>query len=364
MKKKIIIGSGGTGGHMFPAAALADTLRAQNVEIILITDQRGMRFGQDFKNDTIIELPVVNIRKGGIIHKIKSAFQLLKSIIISIKIIQKHKANAVVGFGGYPAFPASMASFLTRRPLFLHEQNAILGRTNKFLKKFSTAIFTSFEKTQHISTNDPSIFTGNLVRKMLHPYAEIPYPNLESEFHILVTGGSQGASVFSKIMPEMCNKLPKDVRQKLIVTHQARSEDITSTQDHYKKYGIKANILPFINDMGAAIAQSHLVICRSGATTIAELGYIGRPALFVPLPSAADDQQTINANFATNLGAGRIINQDDFTPSYVASIITAYYMHPETLMQAANSAKLLTKKEACHNVAQIIIDKIHSFNKP
>ncbi|MFT6072447.1 MAG: UDP-N-acetylglucosamine--N-acetylmuramyl-(pentapeptide) pyrophosphoryl-undecaprenol N-acetylglucosamine transferase [Alphaproteobacteria bacterium] len=358
--ESIIIGSGGTGGHMFPAAAIANQLRSKGYKIILITDKRGMRYGNDFKDDHIIELPIVNIRKSGSLEKIKGMLQLLKSIYMSVRIIIKHKPKAMIGFGGYPSFPAATASIITRVPLFLHEQNAILGRTNKFLKRFAYKVFTSFKSTQFATKSHKVIHTGNPVRASVHHYKEIPYPEITKNFNILVTGGSQGASVFSQMMPEICQKLPKDLAKKLFVTHQARPEDIKTTKEAYEKYAIQANIVSFIDDMGQEIAKSHLVICRSGATTLAEIGLIGRPALYVPLPSSADDQQTINAQIATNLGAGRLIRQENFTPSYVASIITAYYMQPTTLHQAAEKAKLLTNKDACHNVAQIIIDKVQN----
>jgi UDP-N-acetylglucosamine--N-acetylmuramyl-(pentapeptide) pyrophosphoryl-undecaprenol N-acetylglucosamine transferase len=358
IKSKIIIGSGGTGGHMFPAAAVANRFRDMGYEVVLITDNRGMRFGEDFKNDFIIELPVSNIRTGNVLHKIKGILQLLKSICISIKAIIHHKPVAIIGFGGYPSFPAAVAGILTNCPLFLHEQNAILGRTNKMLKFFATKIFLSFKDTKDIVENNKTIHTGNPVRQNFQMLADVPFPELGNKFRILVTGGSQGASIFSEVMPEICFKLPTDLRHKLVITHQARPEDIKNTQKKYKDYGINAQVIPFIENMAQEIASTHLVICRAGATTVAEISMIGRPALYVPLPTAADNQQTINAMVSFNLSAGRIIEQKDFTPTYVASIITHYYMHPDFLLKTAQNAKLLSKKNACHNIAKFIIDNV------
>lgn len=354
MRKKIVIGSGGTGGHMFPAASVANSLREIGYDIILITDNRGMRYAQDFQDDVIIELPVANIRQSGFFNKLKNLIQLIKSIIISIKIILKYDAKIVIGFGGYPSFPAAIAAVLTLKPLSIHEQNAILGRTNKFLKCFAKIIFISFDKTIGTQKNNKTIHVGNPVRGKIAEYADLPYSDITNNFNILVTGGSQGAGIFSEIMPEICRLLPKDIQQKLHITHQSRPENIAHTKKLYKDYRINADVVDFIDDIGKEIAQSHLVICRSGASTLAEIGVIGRPALYVPLPTAADDQQTINAQMAVSLGAGKLIRQQDFTQTYVASIITEYYMHPHKLIEMANKAKLLSKVNACHNIAEII----------
>lgn len=357
MKKKIIIGSGGTGGHMFPAAAVASSLREIGYDIILITDKRGMRYGDSFKDDIIIELPVANIRQGSIFNKINTLIKLIYSIIISIKIIFKYHAVGVIGFGGYPSFPAAIASVIMRKPLFIHEQNAILGRTNKFLKYFSCRIFTSFDKTIHTTPNNKRVInTGNPVRTQISDNANTPYPELKDTFNILVTGGSQGASILSQMMPEICHNLPKDIQHKLNITHQARLEDIQTTIKRYKDYKITAHVTDFIEDIGQEIAKAHLIICRSGASTLTEIGIIGRPALYVPLPTAADDQQSINAQMAVDLGAGRLIRQQDFSQSYVAGIITEYYITPQKLLDSANKAKLLSKNNASHNIAKIIAD--------
>jgi UDP-N-acetylglucosamine--N-acetylmuramyl-(pentapeptide) pyrophosphoryl-undecaprenol N-acetylglucosamine transferase len=358
MSKKIIIASGGTGGHMFPAAAVAESLRALGYDIILMTDKRGMRYSDNFKDDIIVELPVANIRQGGIFNTLKNIMKLIYSIGISIKIIVKYRAVGVVGFGGYPSFPTAMASVIMLKPLFIHEQNAILGRTNKLLKHCARKIFTSFDKTLHAKNNKNVIHTGNPVRKQISHYADTLYPVSKDTFNILVTGGSQGASILSQIMPEICHNLPKDIQHKLNITHQARLEDIQATVKRYKDYKINADVTDFINDMGQEIAKAHLVICRSGASTLAEIGIVGRPALYIPLPSAADDQQTINAQMAVDLGAGRLIRQQDFTQSYVAGIITEYYMYPQKLQDSANKAKLLSKQDSCHNIAKIIVDTL------
>jgi UDP-N-acetylglucosamine--N-acetylmuramyl-(pentapeptide) pyrophosphoryl-undecaprenol N-acetylglucosamine transferase len=358
MKKKIIIGGGGTGGHMFPAASVASALKLLGYNIILITDSRGMRYAKDFIDDVIIELPVANIRQSGFFNKIKNIIYLIKSIFISLKVIIKHRPVAVIGFGGYPSFPAAIAGILTLRPLFIHEQNAILGRTNKFLYRFARKILLSFDNTLGIKKNNNVIHTGNPVRSLISVTSNIDYPAIEDTFNILVTGGSQGAGIFSQMMPEICRQLPKDMQQKICITHQARPEDINHTKKLYKDYQINATVTDFIDDMGKEIAKSHLIICRSGASTMSEIGIIGRPALYVPLPSAADDQQTINAQMAVDAGAARLIRQQDFTKSYVAGVLTEYYMHPKKLVSMASHAKSLVKPNASDIIAQIIYEYV------
>jgi UDP-N-acetylglucosamine--N-acetylmuramyl-(pentapeptide) pyrophosphoryl-undecaprenol N-acetylglucosamine transferase len=358
MNKKIIISAGGTGGHMFPAAAVANALRQSGYDIVLITDTRGMRYASDFVNDIIIELPVANVRQKGFFKKISSIFLLFKSLFISAKTMMTYNPVAVVGFGGYPSFPAAIAGILMLKPLFVHEQNAILGRTNSVLYRFAKKTLLSFKNTYGIKTTDKIIHTGNPIRSQILDYVNQPYPQIANSFNILVTGGSQGASIFSQIMPEMCRLLPKDMQQKLSIMHQARPEDIKTVTKLYKDYKINAVVTDFIHDIGSQIAKSHIVICRSGASTLTEISVIGRPSVYVPLPSAADDQQTINAQMAVDAGAARLIRQDDFTKSYVAGVLTEYYMHPNKLMNMAEQAKLLAIPDADMVIAKIILNSI------
>lgn len=352
--KNIVISSGGTGGHMFPAGAIARTLQQQGYNITLITDKRGSRFSQEFKGMRILELPVANIRQGDIMSRIKSLFHLAKSIFIAGKIIYKFNIHAIIGFGGYPSFPSAIAGLILRKPLFIHEQNAILGRTNKFLKPFAHKVFTSYDPTIHVQKNNRIIHTGNPLRPQFQDYLNVPYPEIDNEFRILVTGGSQGASIFSEVIPEICTKLPKDLQKKLHITHQARPEDMDHVTEAYKKANITANVTSFIDDMGLEISQCHLVICRSGASTVTEINAIGRPAFYVPLPSSVDDQQMINTQNSVNIGAAKMFRQADFTPTYIASIITQFYKEPEKLKHAANQAKSLSKQDSTSLIREII----------
>lgn len=358
MTQHIIISSGGTGGHMFPAGAVARDLQHLGYEITLITDKRGMRFAQEFKGMRMIELPVANIRSGGIISRFKNMIFLIKSIFIAAKVIHKFKINTIIGFGGYPSFPSAIAGTLLRKPLFLHEQNAILGRTNNFLKSFARKIFISYDPTIHVKKSNKVIHTGNPVRMQIRDYSDADYPEIIDEFRILVTGGSQGASMFSEVMPKVCNHLPKDIQKKLHIVHQARPEDVSKVKQAYLDANISADVNNFFEDMGQEITNSHLVICRSGASTVTEINIIGRPALYIPLPSSVDDQQIINTQKSVEVGASRMIRQTDFTPAYVAGIITEYYMHPNKLIHAASQAKSLAKVDASLVISNIIQEEL------
>jgi UDP-N-acetylglucosamine--N-acetylmuramyl-(pentapeptide) pyrophosphoryl-undecaprenol N-acetylglucosamine transferase len=361
MIKKVIIGAGGTGGHMFPAASVAKELKQLGYDIILITDSRGMRFAKDFSDNLIIEISAKNIRQGNIISRLKSVIELIKSIYHSMVIIKQHNVHAVIGFGGYPSFPATMAGFLMRKSLFLHEQNAILGRTNKFLKNFATSIFTSFKETIGLKQKNNILYTGNPVREQIAFYTKSPYPSFEDSFRILVTGGSQGASIFSETLPQMCELLPKDIKQKIFITHQTRPEDKSLTEKKYQQIGIKVNVCDFIDDMGKEIAESHLIICRSGASTIAEINLIGRPALYVPLPTAADDQQTINANYSVQHDAARLVRQQDFTPTFVAAMITEFFKNFEKLEIYAYKAQTMGIENSAFRIADTIHKTLQKY---
>ena len=353
-KKHIILGAGGTGGHMFPAEAAAHYFAEQGYDITLITDVRGMRFGENFKNYNIIELPAVNIREGGIIKRFKSAMLLLKSIWKAVKIIFKIKADLVLGFGGYPSFPAGMAAVLTRTPLYLHEQNAIIGRANKFLLRFSKNILSSFRDTKGIENHKKSIFVGNPVRHQILNYIDTPRKD-KDKFQILVTGGSQGARIFTEIMPLCFGLLPNDMKKKIHIIHQSRPEDCDETRYLYETYNISCEVISFIENMGDAIIQSDLVVCRSGASTLSELAALGRVGLFVPLPTSADDQQKINAEAFVRLWAGKMIEQKDLSPSLLASVISEFFKNPTRKMKMENNAKKLGNVNAAEAIFEACV---------
>lgn len=353
-KKHIILGAGGTGGHMFPAEAAAHYFAAQGYEITLITDARGMRFGDNFKDYNIARLPAANIRAGGIMKRFHSVGLLLKSIWMAFKITWKIKPDVTLGFGGYPSFPAGVAAILMRRPLYLHEQNAIIGRTNKVLLRFSKKILCSFKETKGIENHKKAVFVGNPVRNQILNYIDADRKD-KDKFQILVTGGSQGARIFTEIMPLCFGLLPSDMKRKIHIIHQSRPEDCAETKELYDNYNISSEVLPFIENMGDAIIQSDLVVCRSGASTLSELAALGRVGLFVPLPTSADDQQKINAEAFVKSWAGKLIEQKDLSPSLLASVIAEFFQNPDRKKKMENNTKKLGNPDAAKAIFEACI---------
>ena len=353
-KKHLILGAGGTGGHMFPAEATAHYFASQGYDITLITDARGMRFGDNFKGYNIVELPTVNIRKGGVVKRIKSVYLLIKSIFKAVCLCFKIKPDLVIGFGGYPSFPAGVAAIFTMRSLYLHEQNAIIGRTNKVLSFFAKKILCSFKNTLGTEEKEKAIYVGNPVRHHILNYSDMTRSN-HNKFQILVTGGSQGARIFTEIMPLCFGLLPKDMKSKIHIIHQSRPEDCDETRSLYETYNVSCEILPFIENMGQAIIESDLVVCRSGASTLSELAALGRVGLFVPLPTAADNQQYINANAFVKAGAGKLIEQKDLSPSLLASVITEFFSNVDKKVKMENKAKALGNINAAKDIFEACV---------
>lgn len=353
-EKHLILGAGGTGGHLFPAAAVARAFAANGYKITLLTDKRGLRFADDFKDYHVVCLPTANVRQGSLLKRFKACIILIKSIYQAYTYVQKQNPSAVIGFGGYPAFPASMAAVFNRKKLFLHEQNTILGRTNRVLRFFATKIFTSFKDTIGLEENTKQVFTGNPVRmQILDSLAMVPAPKTHL-LSVLVTGGSQGAKIFTDIVPLAFSFLPKELVKNISVLHQARPELCDETKKLYEQTGLTCQVIPFIDNMGEALQNADLVITRSGASTLAEMATLGKAGIYVPLPTAADDQQTHNAKYFVKYGAGKLIPQDDLTPMLLAGMFAQYCKNPETLKIMGEKARKLGHPQAAQKIFDLI----------
>lgn len=355
-KKNIILGAGGTGGHLFPAQSVAHAAQEKGYEVILITDSRGMRFANGFEGCQIITLPTVNIFKGKWTHRLKGFGLLIWSMMISFYYMLVYRPKAVIGFGGYPAFPSGVAAFLTCRPLYLHEQNAIIGRVNKVLLKGAKKIFCSFQNTKGVRlTSKKFLWTGNPVRMQILNHKHLEHNEQQTEhFHILVTGGSQGSQIFSEEIPLIFDILPPHIKNKISIHQQVRKEDIEQVTHLYERLNVQANIVAFIQDMGEALSKANLVICRSGASTLSEIATLGKAAIFIPLPTAKDNQQQINAEYFENNKAGKMLLQKHLTPPLLASMILDFYQKPEKIKEIEKNVIALAKE----NAAQIIINEI------
>lgn len=345
----IVLCAGGTGGHVFPAEGLASHLKKRGHKLALLTDSRAMNFVNYEYFDAI---EVLNVRRSNIFVYL---FTMLKSILRGLWFIQKNDVDIVVGFGGYPSLPGMIAARLLFKKTLLHEQNAVLGRANRFLQRFTKGLAVSFSPT--IGAPNTAIWTGNPVRKLVR----IAMTTLKSkdinEFHICVVGGSQGAKLFSEIVPKALELLPEGFQQQLVITQQCRHEQLHDVRNIYKKLEIKAHLESFFSDMPSRLRNADLAICRAGASTVAELSCLGVPAIFVPLAISKDNDQGENARLIVNAGGAWMINESDFTPPALTQLIENAMKNRKILAAMSESIHHLAKPDAAENLA----DWVESF---
>ena len=351
-----VLAAGGTGGHMIPAHALAAELRRRGHGVLLITDDRGARFPGLFDKVPIHILPAGRLG-GGPIGWLKALNAVVRGRAEAKNIYRQHRPDAVVGFGGYPAFPALLAASALHIPTLLHEQNAVLGRVNRLLAGDAVAIGTAYEEVERLKPRyrGKAVVIGNPVRDDIARLGEMPFPDFDeySPFKILVTGGSQGATVLGEVVPEGLGLLGPSLRHRLQVVQQCRPDDIERVRARYAELGIPAELLTYIEDMGAKYADAHLVIGRAGASTIAELTAAGRPAILIPFAAATDDHQTANAREMTAAGGARTIQQSAFTPDVLARQIEAMAGDPVALNNAAQRALSVGRPHAARDLADL-----------
>lgn len=364
--RSYVLAAGGTGGHMVPAAALAAELAKRGHKVALISDDRGVRFPGLFEGIETHVLPAGRLG-GGPLGYLRAASRIMAGRSMALRLYKELRPAAVIGFGGYPALPSVLAAFRAGVPTVIHEQNAVLGRVNRFVAGRVDAIATSYDEVERMKPRwaRKTHLIGNPVREAVLALRERPYPILDEDgiFRVLVTGGSQGATVLSKVVPDGLALLPVHFRRRLQVTHQARIEDIDAVRAKYQAHGIPADVSTYITDMPEALAWAHIVIARAGASTIAELTAAGRPAILVPLPSATDDHQTANAREVTNAGGARTIPQRAFTATELAKQIQKLGLDTQGLENAANRAKSVGRPHAASDLADLV-ESIHAPTAP
>jgi UDP-N-acetylglucosamine--N-acetylmuramyl-(pentapeptide) pyrophosphoryl-undecaprenol N-acetylglucosamine transferase len=358
MRPLVLLAAGGTGGHLFPAQALAEALKRRDVEVDLATDERATRYGHDFPARQTHLIPSATIRGRDPISLLKTAGTLGAGAMKALLLLRRIRPAAVVGFGGYPTLPPLLAATLRRIPTVIHDANAVMGRANRMLAPRVTAIATSFPNmTLDAALAAKATFTGNPIRPMVLAAVEQPYPAPvpDGVFSLLVTGGSQGARVMADIVPPAIERLGADVRARLAIMQQARGEDETRVRETYARLGVTAEVAPFFADLPARIAASHLIVSRSGASTVAELAAIGRPSILVPLPHALDQDQLANANVLATAGGAIVLKQDDFTPERLAKEIAALTAEPDKLSAMAAGAKSAGVLDAADRLADLVL---------
>ncbi|GGE88476.1 undecaprenyldiphospho-muramoylpentapeptide beta-N-acetylglucosaminyltransferase [Sphingomonas prati] len=356
-RRHFVLAAGGTGGHMVPAHALAAELMARGHGVALITDARGARIPGLFQGVETHLLPAGRL-SGGPIGWLKAWRNIRAGRAMARTIYGKARPDAVIGFGGYPALPAVLAAFKAGIPAAVHEQNAVLGRVNRLLARKVAAIATSYPDVQRLPARyaDKVTLVGNPVRAEVAALRDEPFPVLDADgvFRVLVTGGSQGASVLSEVVPDGLGMLPVALRRRLQVTQQCRPEDIDVVRAKYAELGIPADLATYLPDLPERLAWSHLVIARAGASTIAELTEAGRPAILVPLPGATDDHQSVNVREMVAAGAARSIAQARFTPVELAKQMQKLALEPGALENAARRARGCGRPDAVRDLADLV----------
>lgn len=349
---KVLLAAGGTGGHLFPAEALANALIARGAEVDLVSDDRASIYADKFPAK-LHQVTSGTVTGSGFLGKLKGVFALFLGTRECRKLLARLKPDIVVGFGGYPTVPPVYAAATSGVATIIHEQNAVMGRANRFLAPKVKRIATGFPLRDQ-SFADKLTVVGNPVRPPVLAAAEIPFPALEGKLNLLVTGGSQGARIMSDIVPPAVALLSADERARLSVTQQARAEDVARVTEAYAAAGVEAVVEPFFKDLPARIAASHLVIGRSGASTVSELAVIGRPSILVPLPGSLDQDQAANARVLDNAEAATVQMQPGFTPEWLAGELSRALANPSELAAQAAKARSVAVPDAADRLADLV----------
>lgn len=355
MASTIVLAAGGTGGHIFPAEAVACALVKKGHKVIFITDKAGRRFDR-LPSSVKVMVGPMHRRNNSILGLIKFGWGVLNSIYHIYRGFKVIKPDLVVGFGGYPSFPAVVVAQGAGIPTIIHEQNAVLGQVNRILSKYAKHVALSFDSTLRIRAGIPTTTTGTPIRDAFYMFRETNYEIFDKKnvVQLLITGGSQGAKVFSNIVPEALSKLPEAIRNRLSIVHQCPKSDIDSLKTRYASQNINALVIDFIENMAEEVSKSHLVIARAGASTLAELCIIGRPAILVPLPAAKDDHQWFNAQGIEAVKAGWCVRQPQFTSDYLATQLESLINDPHILYEAAINMKKLGRPSATEHIISLI----------
>lgn len=354
----VLVAAGGTGGHLFPAEALSIELAKRNVAVELATDERAQEYGGKFPARATHIIPSASLRGRNPLSYARTGAVIAFGTLKAWQLIGRIKPAVIVGFGGYPTIPPLLAASLRAVPTVMHEQNGVMGRANRLLAPRVTAIATSFRQVAYADAYSPKMaFTGNPVRPAVIAAASIPYaaPDAAGPLRLVVFGGSQGAQIMSQIVPAAVERLSPALRARLQIVQQARAEDLAQVRDIYSRLNVKAEAAAFFPDLPARMAAGHLIIARSGATTVAELAAVGRPAILVPLPHALDQDQRANAGVLEKAGGAIRVDQKDFTPGWLSGEIARLAADPARLAGMTKSARTAGTLDAAGRLADLIL---------
>jgi UDP-N-acetylglucosamine--N-acetylmuramyl-(pentapeptide) pyrophosphoryl-undecaprenol N-acetylglucosamine transferase len=356
--KTVVLAAGGTGGHVFPAEAVAEECIRLGYRVILITDKRFNSYG-----GTLGQIEKYSIRAGtfgrGLASKVTAVADICIGLYQALALLRKIRPDAMIGFGGYPSYPTVRAACMLGIPSVIHEQNSVLGRANRMLSGHVSAIATSFPDTTSLaeSYRSKTVWVGNPVRSSIKALRDIAYTECSESgvIRLLVTGGSQGASLFSTLIPHAISLLPPSLRTRIRVDQQCRDNEVEATKAKYKAIQLDADVASFFTDIPARLASTHLVIGRAGASTLSELAVAGRPSILIPLPSAMDNHQYYNAKSLEAVGGIVLLEQKDLNAGILANQLEILFTHPQKLSALASNAKAYGKVHAAHDLVQLML---------
>jgi UDP-N-acetylglucosamine--N-acetylmuramyl-(pentapeptide) pyrophosphoryl-undecaprenol N-acetylglucosamine transferase len=357
MKPLVVIAAGGTGGHMFPAQAFADEMRSRGWTIALVTDERGKKYAANFPADWRLEVEAATFGSK-LPHKLLgSALKLRKGTAMARQNFEKTRPSLIAGFGGYPSYPSLSAARELKIPILIHEQNSVLGRVNRLFAASAKFVACGFERLDKLppAAADRKRVVGNPVRGPIKAVREKPYPELTDTgpVNILVTGGSQGARLFGEVIPAAIAALPPEQKSRLTVVQQAREEQLEAVRAAYREAGVKAVVESFFSDMQDRLAAAHLIIARSGASTVTELAIAGRPSILIPLAIATNDHQTANAEGMVTGAAADVVPESKFTADMLTPLLLERLSNAGVLKARAKAAWQLGNPNAARDLADL-----------
>ena len=355
----VVLAAGGTGGHLFPAEALSHVLQRRGVMVSLVTDLRAIEFTGGFPAEAIHAVPAATPSGRSLGDKIKAAFDIARGVLAARKVLKDLDPDVVVGFGGYPTVPPLLAASLAGYSTIVHEQNAVIGRANRFLAGRVDCIATGFAEVGGLGEAllAKCHHVGNPVRMAVTYAANAPFRPVEPEGHlrVLVFGGSQGARVMADVVPNAMQQLSPAELARITIVQQARVEDHNRVTSVYQRLGVRHEVSHFFDNLPEQMAAAQLVIARSGASTVAELGVIGRPSILVPLPGALDQDQMANARTLGTIGSATVIAQPDFTPKRLAAELSLALAEPDRLTAQAAAARTAGLPDAAERLADLVM---------
>jgi UDP-N-acetylglucosamine--N-acetylmuramyl-(pentapeptide) pyrophosphoryl-undecaprenol N-acetylglucosamine transferase len=356
--KKLLIAGGGTGGHLFPAIAVAQQWEAEGGEVLFVGTARGLEnriLPKQGKKLALIK--VGQFKGGGVMGKLRTLLGLPQALFSAISIVKEFRPDVVLGVGGYASAPAVAAARVLFIPTALHEQNAMPGLTNRLLSRIAKQIFISFAAAKEHFSNTNILLTGNPVNSAFHRMELKPTPDADQPFQILIFGGSLGARVFGEIVPPALEKL-QQAGFNFQVQHQVQADSLERVRNFYKNSGITAKTETFFDDMSKIYATADLVICRAGATSVCELAALGKPALLIPYPYAADDHQAANAKAFAATGAGWMQKQEETSIEWLADFLQERLSNPKELQTTAQQARKLATPQAAMDIVKGLLGLI------